>query len=286
MKMLVWTSATALLCSCVVQKVTEPPPVIRFKSVSNHSDTFSRANVRFVFSPGTCEELNLRNAKGDSVPVDNTGKARDQPHCYCSEFTDHNVVMRFSEPYKGKTLYVDMRPDGSIMLKADECQKFLYKVNQKWGDTIPSVIWQETHQATGMFYIFIAEHSSVYPYYKPGTLDSFAFDLNAFCSASESEEERKNNQELFEKFLRVHITPNPFSENFEMTIFLEKIRHLFTEAPVILTFYDDTGNELQSQPVEYEKTYTFRFPDTEKGKMLYYKIRSEYYTIGGKVLKN
>ncbi len=84
--------------------------------------------------------------------------------------------------YKGKTISMGIHSDGSINLSNETCSKNLYKVAEKWGDSIPVVLWTEVHEKTGSLHIYLAEESYTYPYYKDSTLDSLVYKFSEFCS--------------------------------------------------------------------------------------------------------
>jgi hypothetical protein len=118
-------------------------------------------------------------------------------------------------------------------------------------------------------------------------LDSLVFKFSEICSSAEINEEKKGMQALYEKYLHVLVTPNPYTENFELTLKNEKLPPwLFPKSPMSIDFYDDKGNPILTQAFEIDKTYTFSLPGILPGKTVYYQIKWDDYMLSGQVLKS
>ncbi len=276
-----------LLSACYVTRVVEPPREVHMRSIHHRKDSGLRFNTRYVFSRIPCDSVSLLDKRGNTLPMWTENTDTNKAYYYCGEFDRNNALMVLDLKYNNQTIFMDIRTDGSINLSTSGCSKYLDKVTAKWGDSIPVVMWTEVHKETGSLHIYLAEESYSYPYYKDTTLDSLVFKFSEICTEKKREEEKKSTQDFYDKYMKVQVTPNPFTEKFDLILTAGTLpMFMISKTPLLIGFFDDQGNPLLSQTIELDKTYTFSFPDILPGKTIYYRITWEDYVIAGQVLKN
>jgi hypothetical protein len=275
------------LWSCHALKVEEEIHLYG-RSMTYYGDSAGKRHSVYVFSHLPCDSLKLKGKDGHALP-----RKIEKPdtNCYyCEELeSEKNIVIMNSVRYKNKEFqFAVYFPDGNISLSNETCTKFEYGLfnRLKWGDSLSVVMWHKLDQENGLLIFYLAEETNTFPYYKPENMDSFKYSLNEICSGNEMEELKKALQKMYEQKMNVQVTPNPFTEKFDLIIVDELVPWLLPEGTITLTFFDEKGNTLLAQPIELDKTYTFSFPDIASGKHIYYRITWEEYVIAGQVLKN
>jgi hypothetical protein len=286
-KIILYSLFVLLLFGCRATRIPEPLPEVHMRVIVHKKDTALRAGTRYVFSRIPCDSVRLTDARGKIMPMKTESTDTNKLFYYCDELDKKAGMMVPGLTYKNENISMTIYMDGSINLNTARCGKYLYRVIEKWGDSIPVVVWTEVHEKTGSLHIYLAEESYTYPYYKDTTLDSLVFKFSEICSAADIKEEKKSLQAFYEKYLRVKVTPNPYTENFELILKNEKMPPwLVPTSPMNIGFFDDRGNPLLTQPIEIDKTYIFSLPDILPGKTIYYRITWDDYIISGQILKN
>src|SRR5690606_6201124 len=105
-----------------------------------------------------------------------------------------------------------------ISLENPHCTKDGFFLKDKFGDSTSIVLWSKWNSKKEILVFYMARDTSAYPYYVTSSLDSLVYDLNKICNEEELAQERKDKQSLIEKYCKVDVTPNPFTDNFELTL--------------------------------------------------------------------
>jgi len=214
-------------------------------------------------------------------------KEETDTHCYtCTEIESNKEAMMENIKYNHQYFQLITYMDGSVAMYNEHCSKEKKQFLDRWGDSVSVVMWHTLRQETGLLIFYIAEESNTYPYYKPDKIDSVLYNLKEFCSEKEMEEDKKSMQAMFERVMQIQITPNPFKESFELTMHAGKVKMFLYNAQFLLSFFDDSGTPLSSQPIELDKAYHFSFPTIPSGKTIYYRITWDDYLLSGQVKKS
>lgn len=279
---IIWIFFLIFIGSCRTLNVVDPV-YVQGREMSYYTDS-GKYYSKLVFTHRPCDSIKLWDSTGNLLMLKNP---EIDSNCYtCDELSSDKHIGRMNSiKYKNKSFHlVTHFPLGNLSISNEECSKFVEGIHDKWGDSIPVVIWHELKQERGVLVFYLAEESYTYPFYKKEKMDSLVYNLNKFCSEKEKEEEDQWSKEFFQKHIIIDVTPNPFSENFVLKITYNG--NFYKPAgPMTLSFIDENGKQLLSQPVELDKNYTFEFPDVLPGKYLYYRFTWDECVVGGQLLK-
>jgi hypothetical protein len=277
-----WISCLVFICSCRTLNVADPV-YVHGREMRYYTDS-GKHYLRLVFTDKPCDSIKLLDSSGNELRLKNP---EIDSNCYtCDELSsEKGIGLMDVIKYKNKSFHlVTHFPVGNLSISTEECSKFVEGIHDKWGDSIPIVIWHELKQERGVLIFYLAEESYRYPYFKKDKMDSLVYDLNKFCSDKDKEEEDQWKKEFFQKHIIVGVTPNPFTENFTLTVTYDG-KFYRPSGPMTLDFIDENGNQLLSRPVEFDKNYTFEFPDIYPGRYIYYRLTWDDCVVSGQVLK-
>lgn len=275
-----------ILVSCHSTKVAEMPETKVYANFVRHqNDTCGDLCRRIVFTHLPCSARKHTGKNGKLLPQLTEGEQSDSACFTCKEQTDVKMAILQGIAYKMGFSYTIYFRNTEFMMAGPYCSKAAFNLRARFGDTVPFVFWGKLNEKTGRQVFYTARDSAAYPYYVPSTLDSMVYDLNHFCTDDEMNEERKFEQELIDKYFKVHVTPNPFAETFELTLNVEKLQYMVYNQVLNIAFYDGSGNTLHTQTIEANKPYTFTIPGLKSGSILHYKITWSDYVISGQLMK-
>lgn len=284
-RLLLWI-AFALLCSCKSRKAAEPVQANYIHAITVYRDSTMVSKSIYVYSTLNCDEIRLLDTLGNYlVRLDEAVAGKDRYSC--RQFGERMALMVNIARDADEKIYMTVLPAGDISMGSGACSKFFFSPVDRWKDSIPVAMWTEIDTVKQKQKLYYAELQMPWPYYKLPLLDSITVKYPAFCSKEDLEEEARGMQSMYEKNLQVDVSPNPFTESFNLVINSGRLKSSsYLNTPMTIKFYDDQGNTLLSQPVETDKPYTFSFPELPKGKVVYYRIHIGDYSLSGQVLKS
>lgn len=278
-----------LLCSCRIISAPEMPEKKVIAVMIKHFNDSACNDYcsRIIFTNVSCAERQYYSRNGKAIP-----KAENKPEndslCYtCSDMEDERSVLMNPIWDKPGYAYSIHLSKARISMENPHCNKDGFYLKDKFGDSTPIVLWSIFNSKKETLVIYMARDTCVYPYYVANSLDSLVYDLNKICNEEELAQERNDRQSLVEKYCKVDVTPNPFTDNFEIT--------LKTKYPIILDikpgdliikFMDANGNILLTQKLEVNTPTTFSFPDVKSNSIVFYTITGTDFTLNGQVLKS
>lgn len=110
--------------------------------------------------------------------------------------------------------------------------------------------------------------------------------LNDICSKEEIEEDKKFMQQLYQKYAKIEINPNPFVDEFTFRLSMEKMSWSLSNRTIAVKFMDDAGKVYLEQTIVYDTIYTFSLPDFPKGKIVFYTLSWDDYMLSGQFMKS
>lgn len=188
--------------------------------------------------------------------------------------------------FKGRTLEYIVRETGEILISNQNCTKQFDLFDRDSQYRSDYLVWVEADTSTGILKIQIAPDSIDYPYFSLYRLRTITYDLNAFCSKEELEEDIRFKQSMFEKLINVEITPNPYESEISFTAICSSWMCNRMCDVKVLTFYNEKGEELEKMNIEFNTEYKIMLDKIVKGSMAYYTITCSDYKISGKLLRS
>ena len=280
-----WIITALFLYGCKSRKVVELPSENYVHAVTVYKDSATISQNMYVYSKWNCDEIQLQDTQGNRlVPFEETVPGKNGYRCL--QFERISLLVNIA-PAGGGNIFMSVLPNGDIGLASRACSKFFFSPVNRWKDSIPVVMWTQNDTVIHKLKLYYGELQIKPPYYKMPLLDSIVVDYPAFCSRADLKEERMNMQSLYDKNLKIEVTPNPFIESFNLQVNSGRLKNSqYLSTPMTINFYDENGNSLLSQIIEADISYTFSFAEVPKGKMVYYRINIGDYFLGGEVLKS
>ncbi|MBC7425023.1 MAG: hypothetical protein H7321_00705 [Bacteroidia bacterium] len=272
-----------LASGCREIKMIDELPQKTYSRTTQYYNFKSNSDLSFyVYSNKPCEQMAPINKYGNKMKLKT--ETGDTNYFTCNDWGGRDLILNTIK-YKEQEFHCHFKIDGSLTIDNGKCSKFINNIKQNWSDSIPVCIWTTIDSKNGKMIFHLAEESPLYPFYKTNRLDSIIIDLENFCSEAETQDEKEATQSVITKTIFAKFTPNPFTDKVELQITQTMNLHLIN-APMKITFYDDKGNTLLTQPVDISTTFTFSFPLVNAGKTMYYRITWDDYFIAGQILKN
>ena len=270
-----------LTSGCYFTMVTDSNTQVKLRSMKNLNDSFSKANMRYVFTNISCETIKLKDSKGNPTFINSQNTDTTKSYFTCFEYTNsYDVIMINTPVYNNISITIEIYMDGKVILNNGKCIKNSFNVIHKLKDSLPIVIWYEINRTIGTFNVYSAIESYNWPYYKENTLDSFVFKYSELCTEKELNDQKSSIQDIINKNVQVNILPNPFKESFNLTFDPGYLKgSYYIPYNLTLTFYNDKGIVLHSQIIEQNKQYNFSVPSINSGQVLFYRITWDEYFI-------
>ncbi|MES2617201.1 MAG: hypothetical protein V4613_04940 [Bacteroidota bacterium] len=255
------------------------------RTIWHHNDSSGDIGYRYVFSNVSGADLHLSNRWGQPLPVF-IGNHYGDSICY----TYHNIYDSLNKSvfkwvYEGKSFFYEISPTGDFQLSSPECNKPGRNILTLWPDTANVIVWHNLNIDKGFITFYQAIENYHYPYYNKQRVDSFTYNLKTFCTVDERIDEHKMRQELYEKYIKIKVTPNPFIDKFELTMQSGPMGFMIQSAQKTIRFYDDKGKTLLEQFLIADQPTSFSFPNIKPGTILRYSITWDDFELTGKISK-
>lgn len=269
--------------ACKSRKPTELAPSGYLHVVTLYQNGSTVSGSLYIYTTSTCDEMRFLDIEGNSLSHESSA---DKAHYSCQLF-DNAGLMTGITTANDEQLWMTLYSNANISLASGACSKFMFSPIDKWKDSIPVIMWTEIDTTRNKLKLCYAELQLKWPYHKRPLLDSLIYNYPGFCSKEDLEEEQRSMQAIYEKNLKVEVSPNPFTESFNLELRSGRMKNsTYLSSPMTISFYDEQGNVLFSQPIEVDQPYTFSFPELPKGKTVYYRINIGDYSLSGQVLKS